>query len=1050
MGILKQVVALTGYGALAGAGTLVWTTRKSRMMRLPANDYVYNTTFYTRLNPKFHPAMGDICVRKVPISDIKEEYLASEGKLVERFCAGVWSTIGFEIQRRYLERKYRAASPAQLWDRADLAKSDYPVGTLITDHFEVINHTPESIVVRCGDSPQVQQPRASDGVFEMVALLEPGSKEVELQLKSVFFNSETSSEEHPVPWHIEFAHRWYTKIWMESALSIPMAPSRGGRRTVVISDDEDDQFDLEDILSDEDFAPQKSQKGKKSPLKSLEGSPRKATKASSSKPSPTKVSPRKQSKSKPSDPKQENGKAKGTIFSFFNAATQRQQVASQTNSTPPTTSEAKIENDDVADGIDDGGGDITILNGSRTALAARKRKQNDVTHLFDPTVFAAASGSQKFVKTTTGSKMLATKDVDRRPWTERFAPVDLEELAVHKKKVSDVRNLLEESLSPRARPRLVVLKGPAGVGKTTTLRLLAKDIGLGIQEWRNPNDVDLVSKSFTSTASQFEDFLFRGGSFAGLELATDPRQPEKKPPDLDAHSTSQTDVRNVILIEEFPVTLTRSSSILQSFRSTLLAYLSTPHNRHRPVAPILIVVSETLLSSSSSSESMTPHRLLGPSILTHPLTATIEFNPIAPTLLTKALSLITIKESRLTGRRRTPGYQVLSKLAEMGDVRSAVSALEFLCVRGDEGDSWSAKINFSKPKGKTGTKANGSKAAEATLTEQEREALKIVGGRETALGLWHGVGKVVYNKRIDSLAPTSTSTTTTHSTKVPENDPEQLLIELGTDTSTFIAAVHENFVPSCTAASSGRTIESIDDCLAALSDADKLSLDRFGPGYGPGTAVEGMRQEEICFHVAVRGVVYSLPYPVKRDTAGAAAHRSRANVMAWPQSLRLWRGQEEMDDLADVCLDEYRKVLEASQRQQNHSQIGEHTNKGQSAENDEEHWWRPSAASKTTMILEQAPYMRLVQQARRDSSTLKDKLISLSSLETLHASEVTLSGRALNGEAGEEEAEELEKGANRSRRTRTGKKDKESNGLTFGVVEDVKGLVLSDDDIVDE
>ena len=125
---------------------------------------------------------------------------------------------GFEIQRRYLQNKYRAATPDQLWDRADLAASNYKVGTQITDHFEVVSHTPESVVVRCGDSPRVQQPRPSDGVFEMVALQHPELGEVEFQLKSVFFNSETASAQHGVPWHIEFAHRWYTKVLMESAV----------------------------------------------------------------------------------------------------------------------------------------------------------------------------------------------------------------------------------------------------------------------------------------------------------------------------------------------------------------------------------------------------------------------------------------------------------------------------------------------------------------------------------------------------------------------------------------------------------------------------------------------------------------------------------------------------------------------------------------------------------------------------------------------------------------------------------------------------------------
>ena len=40
---------------------------------------------------------------------------------------------------------------------------------------------------------------------------------------------------------------------------------------------------------------------------------------------------------------------------------------------------------------------------------------------------------------------------DGRPWAEKYAPTDLGELAVHKKKVADVRNWLEQVLAGRSR-----------------------------------------------------------------------------------------------------------------------------------------------------------------------------------------------------------------------------------------------------------------------------------------------------------------------------------------------------------------------------------------------------------------------------------------------------------------------------------------------------------------------------------------------------------------------------------------------------------------------
>lgn len=57
-------------------------------------DYLFNHTLYARYNPENNPTTADVCVRRVPLDKIKPEYLEKEGKLAERFCAGVWSGFG--------------------------------------------------------------------------------------------------------------------------------------------------------------------------------------------------------------------------------------------------------------------------------------------------------------------------------------------------------------------------------------------------------------------------------------------------------------------------------------------------------------------------------------------------------------------------------------------------------------------------------------------------------------------------------------------------------------------------------------------------------------------------------------------------------------------------------------------------------------------------------------------------------------------------------------------------------------------------------------------
>lgn len=125
---------------------------------------------------------------------------------------------GYAFQRAYLERKYRGSLTShQLWTTEDLLSSSYPVGTQITDHFEVIEHTPNSIIVRCGDSPLKRDVRESDGLFEMSAVVNRDEGVAEFGLKSILYQGLGKSE-GAMPPHINWLHQQYAKLWMESAI----------------------------------------------------------------------------------------------------------------------------------------------------------------------------------------------------------------------------------------------------------------------------------------------------------------------------------------------------------------------------------------------------------------------------------------------------------------------------------------------------------------------------------------------------------------------------------------------------------------------------------------------------------------------------------------------------------------------------------------------------------------------------------------------------------------------------------------------------------------
>lgn len=127
--------------------------------------------------------------------------------------------LGFAIQRRYLDFKWRSPETAQqLWTNEQLATSTYEKGTCITDHFEVLEKTPTAITVRCGDSPRNQPLRPSDGLFVISAKVDKEREEVELQLKSCLYSSKGSISgfKGPMPPWMEELHQWYARIWSET------------------------------------------------------------------------------------------------------------------------------------------------------------------------------------------------------------------------------------------------------------------------------------------------------------------------------------------------------------------------------------------------------------------------------------------------------------------------------------------------------------------------------------------------------------------------------------------------------------------------------------------------------------------------------------------------------------------------------------------------------------------------------------------------------------------------------------------------------------------
>ncbi|KAI1106992.1 Rad17-domain-containing protein [Jackrogersella minutella] len=763
----------------------------------------------------------------------------------------------------------------------------------------------------------------------------------------------------------------------------------------------------------------------------------------------------------------------------------------------PTISPTKrddIISDPISD--DDDVGEHRAASSSRVGQNARKRFRDTP----QSSSSSAVISSQKFLKPPRPQQVVTTGD-EQRPWSERFGPVNLEELAVHKKKVADVRRWLEDVMAGRLRQRLLILKGAAGTGKTTTVRLLAQDMRCELLEWRNPVGSLGATQGVQSASAQFEEFMGRGGKFGQLDTDLDSTLPTLSKSDRNDST------RKMILIEEFPNTFTRSSTSMTGFRNTIIQYLArnTPslntfsrQTSLEPITPIVMVISETLLTTTSASaDSFTAHRLLGPEITRHPGCCMIEFNSIAPTLLASALELIVQKEARKSGRRRTPGPLVLKRLGEIGDIRSAISSLEFLCLKGDTAD-WGSKVTFTRPK-------RGAKN-EVSLTQSEVETLQLVSQREASLGIFHAVGKVVYNKRDERSMGRQTPEGQAemlpdylahHSRpKRSEVSVDSLIDETGTDTHTFITSLHENYVLSCEASGPSDPNSSLDyisNCIEYLSDSDLLSpsWDSFFRSRGSGTstfsgrdsASHTLRQDEITFQVATRGLLFSLPNPVKRMTKTSGRGGGDAYKMFYPTSLKLWREKEELEGVVDHWASKLLKGDETGQNitqgasafrkptstassgqwiskqqtnaQRNNSQQSKRTEQNQDQETAPLLFLGNSA--RRELLLERLPYMAHIARGRRSaigSVRLKEieKVTSFSGIGDA-ADEDAVDGDDNAEQPAEEWATDKpteESSPRKKKSVGIGIRQKsDAASVATAPVPSIQKLVLSDDDIED-
>ncbi|THH14857.1 hypothetical protein EW146_g5546 [Bondarzewia mesenterica] len=259
---------------------------------------------------------------------------------------------------------------------------------------------------------------------------------------------------------------------------------------------------------------------------------------------------------------------------------------------------------------------------------------------------------------------------DDRLWVDQFEPRNAGDLAVHKRKVEDVRRWLVESVGSgklEKYRRLLVLTGPAGSAKTATIRVLARELGIEILEWRNSPNVPSSSEfpgggddaysdyDYESAMDKFEAFLARAGSYRSLFAPVANPIPSQSLPSASQSATTATGNHQLILLEDLPNVL--HPAIRERFHGALRVHIESVQEG---VAPVVVVLSDAGLRGENGEErwvgssvgrsegggkgkgraEVVDFRTVIPPGLGAAWITQIEFNPVAQTFLTAALKVL--------------------------------------------------------------------------------------------------------------------------------------------------------------------------------------------------------------------------------------------------------------------------------------------------------------------------------------------------------------------------------------------------------------------------
>ncbi|KAL5557525.1 hypothetical protein UlMin_039761 [Ulmus minor] len=488
------------------------------------------------------------------------------------------------------------------------------------------------------------------------------------------------------------------------------------------------------------------------------------------------------------------------------------------------------------------------LSGSRS-ISRKESGDWDEIRLFCEDFDEKVSG----LKVSAGSGGSIKKEL----WVEKYKPCSLEELAVHKKKVEDVKVWFEERLRTTKvefSNHVLVITGQAGVGKSATVHVIASHLGARLCEWNTPTPIIWQEHLYNSNAGmhysskldEFENFVERIRKYRMI-------------PSSDNEESKDS---NILLIDDLPVT---NGKVAFGRLSRALCLLA-----HSICIPTAILF--TNYGEADSADQATRYLEELQLSLENAGACKVSFNPITHNSIKKVLSRICRQEHCNVSAEQ---IDLLAK-ASGGDIRHAITSLQF----------FSLKPRMTHPLSpSSGGHTFSKEKPEETDTFNVGCPLQF--GRDETLSLFHALGKFLHNKRETEIAMESVGdefVVREELSRLPlkMDAPEKILCQAHGQARPIADFLNENVLDFLTE-------EAIDDAwnvASYLGDADLL-LSSFRGMLTRSNEVENVLQSAAA-SVAARGVLFGNSHP-----APSRWHSIRRPEL-WQVEQSLLRNKKEM------------------------------------------------------------------------------------------------------------------------------------------------------------